>query len=180
MRLRSIAVMAAILAVLAAAYVATRRPAPAPQEKPREFLWSVEMDDLRRIAISLPSEGKAEAWVRHDDQYWYFDEPGGPKVDMKRWGGGIPLLLSGPGTNRSIADDAGSELLAIYGFNAPAARIELTLANGQEIKVEVGDRTPGGEASYVRLTDSRGVYTVDQTWVDVLERLVREPPYPKP
>ncbi len=59
MRLRAIAVMAAILAALAIGYVATRRPDVAPPEKPRAFLWSVEMDELRRIAISLPSDGKS-------------------------------------------------------------------------------------------------------------------------
>ncbi len=179
MRLRAIAVMAAILAALAIGYVATRRPETAPAEQPRSFLWSLEMDELRRIVISLPSEGKAGAWVRHDDQYWYFDEPGGPRVDMQRWGGGVPLLLSGPGANRSITGDAGEEQLAVYGFGAPAARIELALANGSSLKAEVGDRTPDGGASYVRLAGSHAVFTVDQTWVDVLERLVREPPYPR-
>ncbi len=98
---------------------------------------------------------------------------------MQRWGGGVPLILSGPGANRSIAADASDEQLAVYGFGAPAVRIDLTLANGSSVKAEVGDRTPDGGASYVRLAGSHDVYTVDQTWVDVLERLVREPPYPR-
>jgi hypothetical protein len=29
-----------------------------------------------------------------------------PKVNMKRWGGGIPLLLSGPGAERLITSEA--------------------------------------------------------------------------
>ncbi len=180
MRRRALLIMAAVLAVLAIGYVASRRPEPATQARPRAFLWSVEMDELKRIVISLPPQRGSEAWVRRDDEYWYFDEPGGPRVDMKRWGGGVPLLLSGPAAQRSIAGDANDEQLAVYGFGAPAVRIELTLENGRAVKAEVGDRTPDGAASYIRLLGSRDVYTVDQSWVDVLERLVREPPYPRP
>ena len=38
-------------------------------------------------------QGKREAWIKRKDRYWYFDKPNGPKVNMKRWGYGIPLLF---------------------------------------------------------------------------------------
>ena len=43
----------------------------------------------------------------------------GPQVDNQRWGGGIPLLLSGPGANRLILQNATDAQLADYGFNTP-------------------------------------------------------------
>jgi hypothetical protein len=138
------------------------------------------MEDLKHMAISLPPEGKNEAWVKHEDKYWYFDKPEGPKVNMKRWGGGIPLLLSGPGAERLITSESTDEQLEIYGLKDPKMKIDLVLENEDTINIAVGDNTPDGQASYVKLVDSRDVYTVHHTWYEVLERLVLEPPYPEP
>jgi len=99
---------------------------------------------------------------------------------MDRWGGGIPLILSGPGAERLIAEDATEEKLAVFGFTEPSMEIALTLENEEIIYIEVGDSTPNGTAYYVKLVDSDDVYTVDYSWYDVLERLVLEPPYPLP
>lgn len=179
-RLAAILVMVGILGALAVGYAVLSRPQPPEPPPPRRFLWSAEMDQLARIAISLPHEEKSEAWVKHSDQYWYFDSPGGPKVDMKRWGGGVPLLLSGPAADRPIAEGATDEQLALYGFIAPDISIEITLEDRRAVHAQVGGPTPDGRAYYIKLTDSRDVYAVDHTWVEVLQRLVREPPYPDP
>jgi hypothetical protein len=58
--------------------------------------------------------------------------------------------------------------------------VETAVENGRVINAEVGGPTPDGRASYIRLRESRDVYAVDYTWVEVLQRLVREPPYPQP
>jgi hypothetical protein len=178
MRPRALVVMGGIVVALGAVYLVTSRPAPAPQPAPRTFVWSVAFDEPRAIGISLPRADKSQAWVIHEDKYWYFDAPQGPRVDMKRWGGGIPLLLSGPGAERVISRDATDAQLATYGLANPRMRIRLDLKNGRVIEAEVGDAVPAGGACYIRLAGSREVYTVDRTWYDVLARLVLEPPYP--
>jgi len=174
----TISVLSAVLVVLGAVFFVTSRPKPQPAVEERPYVWQVDMDDLAKIAIGIPSEGKREAWVQHEDQYWYFDEPNGPRVDMKRWGGGIPLILSGPAANRRIAEKADDATLERYGLADPLMRISLELKDGTAISIDAGDRTPDGLACYVMLTDARDVFTVDVTWYGVLERLVREPPYP--
>jgi hypothetical protein len=176
---RVILVMLAVVIALAAVLYFTSRPKPQPVEEPRPFVWSVDMEELKTMAISLPHEGKREAWVKHQDQYWYFDKPGGPMVDMKRWGGGVPLLLSGPGANRRITEKVTDAQLEAYGLDDSRMRIRLTLENGQAIDIDVGDPTPDGRACYVRLKDAGEVYTVDASWYDVLEHLVLVPPYPE-
>ena len=98
---------------------------------------------------------------------------------MERWGGGIPLILSGPGAERLIAQDATEEKLAEFGFDEPAIIITLTLENENVYNVQIGDSTPDGHAYYVRLAEVSDVYTVDYTWYDVLERLILDPPYPQ-
>jgi hypothetical protein len=178
MRLRTILILAGVLVAVAIGYYFTALPPePAPKAEPRVFVWSVEMTELASMAISLPQQSKKEAWVKHEDKQWYFDRPNGPRVDNKRWGGGIPLILSGPGAERIIMEDATDEQLEIYGLMSPLMIIELTTDGGKMINAEVGDRTPDGQAHYLKLKDSRDVYTVHTSWFEVLERLVLEPPY---
>ena len=180
MKLRTLLIMGLVLIALGTVYYFSSRPEPVPEPEPRPFVWSVETDELRNMAISLPPQGKSQAWVVHDDKYWYFDEPGGPKVDMKRWGGGVPLLMSGPGADRIITSEPTDEQLVAYGLKNPRMTIHLVLKDERIIDIEVGDATPTGGAYYVRLIDSRVVYTVDYTWYEVLEGLVLRPPYPEP
>jgi len=178
MKRRTILIMVVVLIALGAFFYFSNRPDPEPQPEPRPFVWDVEMDELQTMSITLPRKGMSESWVKGEDRYWYFDEPDGAKVDMKRWGGGIPLLLSGPAANRTIVETATDDQLEIYGFDDPQMRIELILASGESIDIEVGDRTPDGQGHYIRLADSGDLYIVDYTWFDVLERLVLDPPYP--
>ncbi len=177
MRLRTILIMVAVLVALGVMYVVSKRGEPegAPETPP--YVWKVEMLELERIAIALPPLGKTESWVKHADKYWYFDRPDGPQVDIHRWGGGIPLILSGPRANRVITADATDEELAIYGLQTPRMTISLSTERGEKIDLEVGDPTPTGQNYYIKLSGARDVYSVDYTWYDVLERLVIDPPY---
>lgn len=96
---------------------------------------------------------------------------------MERWGGGIPLLLSGPGVDRIIARNATPEKLAEFGIAQPQMIVTITMENGEIIEVKVGDGTPSGNTYYVQAPGSNDVALVDFTWYYVLERLVKEPPY---
>ena len=180
MKLRSILVLTVMLAASGILYYFTSQTKPPPPNKPRHFVWDVDMEELAKMAISLPLQGKREAWVKHVDRFWYFDQPEGPKVNMKRWGGGIPLLLSGPGAERLIVDNASEKQLEIFGLIEPRMKIDLTLENRKTIQIDVGDSTPDVQGFYVRLRQSKAIYTVHESWVHVLERLVLEPPYPDP
>ena len=180
MKLRTILVMAVVLIALAVAFVFLRpKPEPPPAEPSKAYIWNFDMLELQRIAISLPKQGKSQAWIKHADRYFYFDGPHGSKVDMARWGGGIPLLLSRPAAARVITAQASEQQLELYGLDAPAMQIGLTLDSGETIHIELGDKTPNGQAYYIRRADSKEVYTIDYTWYEVMERLVLDPPYPK-
>lgn len=178
MKPRTILLMVPVLVVLAVAYIFASRPEPEPKPEPVPYIWDVEMDELRHMTITLPDRDLSESWLVRDDKYWYFDEPDGPRVDMNRWGGGIPLLMTGPGADRVITLDASDQQLESYGLSRPRMSVELVLSDGREISIEVGDPTPTGGHYYVSPTGSRQVYSVDHTWYEVLERLVVEPPYP--
>lgn len=91
---------------------------------------------------------------------------------MARWGGSIPLLLSGPAADSLIANDVTEEKLAEFGFAEPLMEIVLTIKNEDVIIIKVGDSAPDGSAYYIKLADSNAVYIADYTWYEVLERLV--------
>ncbi|MBI3931365.1 MAG: DUF4340 domain-containing protein [Chloroflexi bacterium] len=181
--MRNILILLVILLALGGYFYFTNRPGPPPPPETRLFVWLVEMEDIERIEIQLPRQDKSQAFAkekRGDEFPWYFDDPQRSAVDMKRWGGGIPLLLSGPAANRVIAENTTEEKLAEFGLTQPQMKIALTLENGEEVSIIVGDRTPDGKAFYVKAPDTNDVALVDYTWYEVLERLVKEPPYALP
>lgn len=177
MKLRLILILAGAAAALAVVYQFSSRPQPQPRPEPRPFVWNVEMTELARMSIALPRRGLQQAWEKHPDRQWYFAEPDGAPVDPQRWGGGIPLLLSGPGANRRVAEDAAAGQITRFGLSDPQMAIELTLDDGGTVSIAVGDATPDRRSYYIRRAGAGDVYTVDYTWYDVLARLVTEPPY---
>ena len=181
MRLRSILILLIILLAVGGGYfLFFNTPEPPPKSEPRIFLWNIEMNEIQRVEIRLPREGKSEAFIKipEGDKFpWHFDDPQKTKVDVTRWGGGIPLLLRGPGAERIIARDATEEKLAEFGLTQPQMEIALTLEDGDTLNIIVGDKTPDGNNFYVQAPGSNDVATVDISWYDVFERLVKKPPY---
>lgn len=94
--------------------------------------------------------------------------------------GGMTTLLHGPGAERVIAEDATQERLAAFGLTQPRMKISLTQEDGKVLNITVGDGTPDNHAFYVQVPGSTTVATVDMTWYQVVERLVKEPPYATP
>ena len=184
MRLRNILILLAIFLALGGYFYFSNGSEPPPEkEEPRVFAWIVEMDEIQHIEIRLPREDKSEAFVKisQEDKFpWYFDNPQRSEVNVARWGGGIPLLLSGPGVERVIAQNATEKKLTEFGLTQPQMEIILTLEDGDILNIKVGDRTPSGINFYVQAPGSNDVALVDFTWYEVLERLVKEPPYASP
>ena len=144
------------------------------------YVWQIGMDEIQHIEMRLPRENMSESFIKisKEDKFpWYFDDPQRSEVDAARWGGGIPLLLSGPGAQRVIAKNAPLEKLAEFGLTQPQMEIILTLENGDVLNITVGDRTPDWNTFYVKAPNSNDVALVDYTWYEVLERLIKEPPY---
>jgi len=170
--------MVVIAAVLGVTLYAVNRPGPDDPINGTPYVWDFDMDELQHIAINLPKLGQSQSFILHEDRYFYFDEENGSIVDMKRWGGGIPLLLSGPGADRRLVLNATDAQLDEYGFTQPNMAIELILKDSTVFNIEVGNSTPSGKTYYIRVKEERDIYTVDYTWYDVISKIVIEPPYP--
>jgi len=183
LRLKSILVLLVILLAVGGYFYFTNTPEPPPKSEPRVYVWSIELDEIQHIEIVLPRENKSEAFIKipEEDKFpWHFDDAEKTKVDVARWGGGIPLLLSGPGAERIIAKNPTEEKLTEFGLTQPQMEITLTLEDGDVLNITVGDRTPDDNTFYVQGPNSNDICLVDYTWYEVLERLVKEPPYVPP
>ena len=178
MKLKAILILVAILAIAGTTYYFVSRPKPAAPAAPHYYVWNFDMVNLQYVTMSLPKEGLTSSFKKNpDDSEFYFDNPPGPMVDMQRWAGGIPLLLSGPGASRRILVDATDTQLADYGFNTPNLTATLTLDDGNTYEVLVGDINPDGTTYYTKLTSNNDVYTVDKSWYDVISAIIETPPY---
>jgi len=158
-------------------------PEPPEQAEVQHYVWIIEMEEIEHIDIELPRAGQKQSFIKisQGDQFpWFFDDEARSPVDAARWGGGIPLLLSGPGAGRIIAYDAPAEKLAEFGLAEPKMLITLQLTDGKTMAINVGDATPNGAYYYVQAPATNDVALVDYTWYDVLERLVTEPPHAAP
>ncbi len=180
MRARNIIFLLAILIGLGV-YFHFSRPVEQAPVNPQTYMWSVEMEDITSIKISLINENAGQSFLKLSDQTWHFDNTGRTPVDMQRWGGGIPLLLSGPRADRLVAENATAEQLAEYGLANPQMVIDLTMKDSSKLKIDVGDSAPNGQTYYIKSPDElNDVGIVDRSWFEVMQRLVKEPPYPTP
>jgi hypothetical protein len=180
LRLQNILILMIILFVIGGGYYFYDVPEAPETPEAQVFVWQIEMEEIEHITLSLPREGKSQSFIKisEEDKFpWYFDDAKNSPVDTERWGGGIPLLLSGPGAGRVIAEDASTEKLTEFGLTQPKMEITLTLENGRIMNIKVGDATPNGAYYYVQAPSTNDVALVDYTWYDILERLILEPPY---
>ncbi len=183
MRLQNILTLLIILLVFGGIFYFSSAPEPVEKPDPQTFVWLIDMEEIEHVEIQLPREDMSESFIKisEEDKFpWYFDDEERSDVNTDRWGGGIPLLLSGPGADRIIAEDASPEKLAEFGLDEPSMKIILALEDGKVMNIEVGDHSPNGATYYVRAPSTNDVALVDYTWYYVLEGLVKDPPYAPP
>jgi hypothetical protein len=178
--MKKVLALLAVLLLLGGYSFLSNRPKAAPPAPPRVYMWQIDMEKIEGIELRLPREGAGQSFVKvpSGDRFpWFFAGPRKAPVDPERWGGGIPLLLSGPGIERMICRQASEEKLTEMGLSKPQMEIALRLGEGKIVTVKVGDSTPDGHAYYVQSPYAPEVALVDASWFDVLKRLVKEPPY---
>ena len=180
MKVQNILILIIIFLGLGGFFYFSNSPQPAKETDPQEFVWLIDMDQIEHITIDMPRQNLSESFIKinKEDKFpWYFDDANQTAVDSARWGGGIPLLLSGPAADRIIAKDASPQVLADFGLDKPLMKITLTLTGGHTMTIDVGDATPNGASNYVKAPSTNDVALVDASWYSVLSKLVTDPPY---
>ena len=148
------------------------------EEKAAEspLFFSVEEDRINRIGITI--QGQSASFIKTGQyiQSWQFESPSGIPVSHYRWGG-IPLLLSGPRSKRELPPETWADLEQ-YGLDAPSITIDLGLRDGGGLTLLLGDKTPDKLAHYTKQQNNPTIFLLDNTWGDLMFRLVASLPYP--
>jgi len=140
-------------------------------------LYRLSSSELNQIVVTRGEE--TITFLREGDEWFINDiERGKVGVDIQRWGG-IPVLLGGPTTSKTITPEEGQTIdLTAYGVEPPKTRVHVSTSRNQEVDVLIGDATPDTTGYYVKVVGTDILYVVNSSWVDVINRLVNEPPYP--
>jgi hypothetical protein len=185
LKTRNIVILLIVLALLGGVYYVFARPEPTEPEPGREYIWSIDEGDLTQIDVKLPrvedSQYEPASFIKitEGDSYtWYFNDAVHSPINPSRWGGGITLLLSGPGADRVLTKTATSEKLREWGLNQPKMIISLLFRDGTPLEIDLGDATPDGSNYYIHTQFSKNtVATVAKEWFDEVARLVKDPPH---
>ncbi|MCZ6788924.1 MAG: DUF4340 domain-containing protein [Chloroflexi bacterium] len=168
----------AVLAVVVGGYVVFFE-LQKTTERETQPLWfyNVHDDDIRRISVTHQDETLAFIKGTGEEFQWFFDDGTDTEVDLDRWGG-IPLLVTGPRSRRVLEERIDDPIA--YGLEPPLTVIEVSLFDGRELSVRIGDNTPDNTGSYAQLAGFPTLFLIDVSWGEVLSRLVTEPPVPPP
>ena len=182
MRVRFTIVLVVLLILIGGLVAVTQilRVPEDPSRGPDPYLYRIQ--DSVHVVIS---RGEDQIAFEKVENTWFIkDEEGGEdiEVDIGRWGG-IPSLLNRPAaaTNLIKTGEDREQLgdRASYGLDPARTVITSTTANGQKVVMNIGNLTPTEDGYYISVEDPNdNLYIVHSSWVDVLERLLTEPPYP--
>ncbi len=173
LRIALVLVVALAGAAIVVTLVVTRAPS-ASGEPDLPFFYTIDSDDLRVIKIDTP-DASATFSLETEERIWYFEDPEGIPVNHDRFGG-MAFLLGGPKEARALQDAIDDA--AQFGLDEPSIIVTLKMRTGDEILIELGDKTRDEESHYARLTGYPELVLIDSSWGDVIVRLVEEPPLP--
>lgn len=149
-------------------------------EEPEQEPWLYRIDEGSLVYVSVATGGQRAEFTREAGGItWYITgDPAQDRPDIPVWFGrwsGIPLLLSGPRVNRSLAENLDNA--AAYGLEPPESVVQVQDWAGNRFEFHMGRPTPDGRNQYARLVGSEALFTVPAVWAGVVNRLALEPPW---
>jgi hypothetical protein len=149
------------------------------EDSPPDPPWLYKVDDSSIVHIEATYNGQTVNYDKKPGSTTWYLQDGGVETPVftDKWSG-TPLLLSGPRVDRVLSQTIDD--LKAYGLDPPKSSVKITERSGRTYEFHMGDPTPDGQNQYARLVGSPQLFTVPQIWAEVINRLVTEPPYPRP
>lgn len=166
--LRRLAIMAAIAAVLAVVVIVTVLPGLAPPvpERRGEPVVALDPKSVRQVEV-VPREGAPYSFARKDGGWVMTRVAGEEVVPSDRLDGFLETLA---GLTRLVVIDEPDLSLAEFGL-APS-RAVVTIRDGKEIKLALGDRNPPLTALYVQILPETNIVLVGSVLLWEFDKLV--------
>ena len=132
-------------------------PEVTPQPTPvLQALWAVPADEIAAITIEDLAEGRVLEIERSAEELWKITLPIERPAEVAQVERAASWLAS-PTPRAQIFD---VESLEQFGLVSPIYRIEILLANGNQLEFSVGRSTPTGTSRYVLSPAFEGVFVM--------------------
>ena len=146
-----------ILVGLAAAVWYSEKHPPQPKSDIKtEKVISVAEDQLRRIQITRPS-GDPLALEKGEDGKWRITQPKAYKADESSASSMVSNLTS-LNADQVVAEK--NTDWKTYGLESPRLNIQVSLKDGKQIKLALGDDAPTSSGVYARLEGDARLFTI--------------------
>jgi hypothetical protein len=150
----------AVLAGLGGAVWYTEKHPPEPKSDAgtkTEKIISAKEDDIRRIQISHPAGGETLHLEKGDDGKWKITQPKAYKADETAVNSMVSSLAS-LNADQLVAEKNSD--WTTYGLDPGKVRLEVTLRDGKQYKLTLGDDAPTGSGVYARLDGDARLFTI--------------------
>ncbi len=170
------------LAVFAVALAGTifyarsdRTPSPAADATPTaEPLWGFASQDIMSLKVVDLETGDIVEAHRDSASGWALDQPKGP-ADIGRLEIAADTLAS-----LVPSDSVSGPDLSPFGLDNPSNTITITLRDGSQDQLLVGQTSPTGEVVYVKLPSTDVVYFVSSYTLANVTSMAGDPPIATP
>ena len=171
MNVRLSILLVLVLALVGGSVLITRQLSTKQPKEQVPWLFKLNMEDI--MSISVVYGDQRMDYARTGDG-WVIKDGNDSPVFQDKWAG-TTLLLSGPRSDRALADDIDDP--AKYGLDSPQTMVQVFDKSGFPIEFHLGNPTPDGENWYARLVGSERLFTVASAWSEVISKLATQPPY---
>ncbi len=159
---KGVGIVYVVLAVLAAVVLLFEGPEPssAPSADPAPPAQSLLGIDAAAVAAVSFSRDGAVVRAARENQRWRAVEPRGAEVPSDLIEATVATLTTGQAAE--VLANGPEDGLEAYGLDAPAATLEVTLADTPDrpISIAIGGRNPTRTAVYARRGDRQTIYLV--------------------
>ena len=160
MKVRGLLVALIVLAALGGALYWSNRKQKADAAKPAADtspkILTIPEDQIKEVKLKKTG-GDTTVLRKGDDGKWQIVEPKPLRADQESVNS-LASTLSSLNADKLVEDKATD--LAPYGLNSPGLDVTVVKKDGKTQDLYVGDDTPTGSGSYVKLAGDPHVYTV--------------------
>ena len=145
-------------------------------EPPYPRLFNLDEENLIFIEVTYNGETVSYAnRIRGGGREWVVLQDTEVPVDLDKWAD-IPARVSFSEVYNVLADEI--EDPASLGLDPPGTTATIGGRDGNIFVVHLGDPTPSGNHIYGRVEGLPELYAVPLDWVETIDGLVTDPPYP--
>lgn len=174
MKLRGTLILLALLALLGGYvyFFEVKKPAT-PEKKATTTVTVLDLPYSDVVGVEVRSEDGEAKLARQPEAGWKVMKPKEKEADQDR----VERVIKGLSPLRATRALTEAMDLKAFGLSEPKTSITVTLRDGSEEVLLIGDKNPAGTAYYVQRKGDEAIYLVYTSVIDGFKRMVTNPPF---